>query len=285
MTLTWGSLLDEVAVSLRAAGIEDATGDARRIVAEASGHGEAALLVHRDEQPSIRAVAHVDDMVARRTMGEPLQYVVGRWGFRGLDLFVDRRVLIPRPETEQLVERALVEFDRIDARRVVDLGTGSGAIALSIATERVTSEVWASDASADALAVARANLAGIGRSGARVRLVEGSWFEALPDDLVGSVDLIVSNPPYVANDDPLDPVVADWEPIGALRAGPDGRRDLDVIVADAPRWLTAGGVLAVELDPRQAEGVAEHMRSVGFSAIDVYRDLAGRERIVIGRND
>src|SRR5688500_2404619 len=155
-------------------------------------------------------------MVERRAAGEPLQYVLGAWGFRSLDLYVDRRVLIPRPETEQVVEVALAELRALGAAKplVVDLGTGSGAIALSIAPEVPTSQVWATDASPAALAVARANLAGIGRAAARVRLEHGSWFAALPKLLQGRVDMVISNPPYVADGDTLPPEVADWEPAG-----------------------------------------------------------------------
>ena len=135
------------------------------------------------------AMARYDDMVARRAAGEPLQYVLGHWGFRHLDLMVNRRVLIPRPETEQVVEVALAELDRLGGRdvptTVVDLGTGSGAIALAVATERVRTTVWATDASEAALAVARANLAGVGRAGARVTMVAGDWFGALPAELRG----------------------------------------------------------------------------------------------------
>ena len=291
--LTWRELLAEVVAALEAAGFGGAALDARRLVAQASGHDDTALVMHLGEHATERSVAHLDSMVQRRLAGEPLQYVLGSWGFRSLDLFLDRRVLIPRPETEQLVEVALAEYDRIAEARserdrsepmtVVDLGTGSGAIALSMAVERRTADVWATDRSADALAVARANLVGIGREAARVRVVEGSWFDALPGELIGAVDVIVSNPPYVTDDDPLPVDVESWEPAVALRAGPDGRRDLTLIVEGAPEWLRRGGSLVVELDPRQAEAVAEHMTVSGLVA-SVHHDLAGRERIVVGRS-
>src|SRR5689334_12274015 len=142
-------------------------------------------------------------MVDRRAAGEPLQYVLGSWGFRSLDVHVDRRVLIPRPETEVVVERALEVIDAVGARTVVDLGTGSGVIALSIAMERAAVTVWATDASPDALDVTRANLAGVGRPGTRVRVAQGEWFDALPRELAGGVDVVVSNPPYVAESDVL----------------------------------------------------------------------------------
>ena len=141
--------------------------------------------------------------VARREAGEPLQYVVGSWGFRRLDLAVDRRALIPRPETEVTAEVAIDAARRIAEPIVVDLGTGSGAIGLSVAWECRHAHVWATDRSSEALEVARANLAGLGRAGARVRLAAGDWFGALPDDLVGRVDVAVSNPPYVRLDDPF----------------------------------------------------------------------------------
>src|SRR3954469_8101572 len=197
---------------------------ARRIGERASGRDSGEFAVALDEPVPARAVPFVEEMATRRLPGEPLQYVVGRWGFRRLDLLVDRRVLIPRPETEQVVEVAIDEARRLGAAPLVaaDLGTGSGAIALSLATELHGAEVWGVDVSADALAVARANLTGIGMFAAtRVRLVEGSWFAVLPEDLRGRFGLIVSNPPYVAEDEELPPELS-WEPPGALVAGPTG---------------------------------------------------------------
>jgi release factor glutamine methyltransferase len=184
-------------------------------------------------------------------------------------------------EVDRMVEaRACTYAHRLS---VVDLGTGSGAIALSVASERPLTDVWATDVSDAALAVARANLAGLGRAGARVRLGQGSWFEALPGELAGTVGVIVSNPPYVADDDALPPEVADWEPVGALRAGEHGLRDLQAIVAGAPGWLAPGGALIVELDPRQVEPVQGAARDAGFAETAVHRDLAGRERMVVAR--
>ncbi|MGH9164990.1 MAG: methyltransferase, partial [Acidimicrobiales bacterium] len=171
MTRTWRVLRAEADACLGSAV------DARRIVERASGHEGADHHAHLDEIASSRSATHVEQMVARRAAGEPLQYVLGAWGFRTLDLFVDRRVLIPRPETETVVDMALAELALLarlagpaPARPVVvDLGTGSGAIALSVAVEVPSAEVWATDRSAGALAVARANLAGIGRAATRVR--------------------------------------------------------------------------------------------------------------------
>jgi release factor glutamine methyltransferase len=235
-----------------------------------------------------RAWAYFDQMVARRAAGEPLQYVVGRWGFRGLEVFLDHRVLIPRPETEQVVEVALAELARVPGAQpvIVDLGTGSGAIALSLAAEGKRGAVWATDESADALAVARANLAGLGgRAATRVRLVTGSWWSALPDELRGRVALAVANPPYVSSAEmaSLPAEVAAWEPRGALEAGPTGLEDLAAIVAGAPEWLAPEGVLVLELAPHQAEAVERLARTAGFGEVDIRLDLAGRRRVLVAR--
>jgi release factor glutamine methyltransferase len=244
----------------------------------------------------------------RRAGGEPLQYVLGHWPFREIDVTVDRRVLIPRPETEQLVEVALCELRRTVGRSpdrgdriCVDLGTGSGAIALSLATEgdvAGTLEVWATDRSADALEVARANLSalassnGAGANGARaqVRFATGCWFDALPDALAGSIDLIASNPPYVAENefDALDATVREWEPFDALVAGPGsdgtpGLAEIEAIVRTAPDWLHEDGSLVVELAPHQADAAVATARLSGFTDATVARDLAGLERILVAR--
>jgi release factor glutamine methyltransferase len=262
------------------------THDARRIVEEASGAEGTDLALVLSDPASTRGVARFDDMVRRRADGEPLQYVLGRWGFRHLDLMVDRRVLIPRPETESVVEVALRELDLLGGRErattVVDLGTGSGAIALAVATERVRTAVWATDASDDALAVARANLSGIGRAGARVRMAAGHWFSALPPELQGRVDLVVSNPPYVPDDAVLPPDVADWEPAGALRAGPDGTDDLVRLIDSAPDWLDAHGTLVLELSPEQGDQMAARARDA-FDEVLLEPDLTGRTRAVVAR--
>jgi len=263
--------------------------EARRIVERVSGYEGADLLLHLDDDAPVRALPFAQAMVERRVKGEPLQYVLGRWGFRTLDLYVDRRVLIPRPETEAAVEVALAELRAIcregdRAAVAVDLGTGSGAIALSIAREVPDAEVWATDVSPDALAVARANLAGLGSQYAsHVRLVEGAWFEALPDQLRGRVDLIVSNPPYVSAAETLPAEVADWEPAGALLAGPTGLEAIAHIVAGAPAWLARPGRLVVEIAPHQAGAAADLARAAGLADVDVRPDLQGRLRALVGR--
>ena len=280
-TVTWRELLSD------ARGRLGSLNDARRIVERASGLDGVQHHVRLDDAVTARAAAHFEHMVERRAAGEPLQYVLGAWGFRTLDLYVDNRVLIPRPETETVVEVALTELQRLGraAPVAVDLGTGSGAIALSLAHEVPGIEVWAVDRSPDALAVARANLAGLGRAGGAVRLAEGSWFEAVPPMLRGRVDLIVSNPPYVAEGevDDLPPDVARWEPRSALVAGPTGLEQIAVIVDGAPRWLRRPGVLVVEIAPHQREAATGLALDAGFDPVDVRPDLAGRARVLVAR--
>jgi release factor glutamine methyltransferase len=285
-TVTWRELLQETIGRLSDGGGDPAS-DAARIVAEAAGVTDAELFRVLGDRATVRGVSHLDHMAGRRAAGEPLQYVLGHWPFRSLDLMVDGRVLIPRPETEQVVEVALRELDRLGGRErpttVVDLGTGSGAIALSIATERVRTAVWATDVSEAALDVARANLAGTGRAGARVRMEQGEWFAALPDELRGAVDLVVSNPPYVPDGADLPTDVADWEPSGALFAGPDGLDDVRRIVADAPAWLADDGVLVCELSPEQGQDAVE-LALARFAAAELVPDLTGRDRALVARH-
>lgn len=274
-TLSWREVRAEAVAELRAAGVASPEAEARWLVEEAARDLDAPV--------TVRSLAHFDAMLARRVAGEPLQYVLGSWSFRRLDLLVDRRVLIPRPETEIVAGVAIDEVRRLGGRTVVDLGTGSGAIGLSVAVEVPTTEVWLADASNDALAVARANLAGVGRPGQRVRIAEGDWFDALPPELLGRVDVVVSNPPYVCAGDPLPPEVQDWEPASALVAGDDGLDDLTRIVAEAPRWLARPGALVLECDPRQVGTLGDLLADAGFVETDVVEDLAGRPRCIRAR--
>jgi release factor glutamine methyltransferase len=272
---TWRSVLAEATAEL---GSES---EARWIAEEASGYTRAELVVRLDEPVSARCGAYLAAMVERRLAGEPLQYVLGRWAFRDLDLMVDQRVLIPRPETEQVVEWALEAARALGRDDIVaaDLGTGSGAIALSLARELRRAVVWATDVSPDALDVARANTSGSGMwSATRVRLAEGSWWDALPDELRGRLDLVVSNPPYVADGEAVAPSVDAWEPRVALRAGADGLDAIRTIVGGAPTWLRPGGVLVVEIAPSQADAVCALAGGAGAARAEVRRDALGRER-------
>ena len=280
-TITWRALLAEASARLGSAS------DARRIVERASGYEGAQHHLRLDDAVTVRGAAHFEQMVGRRATGEPLQYVLGAWAFRALDLYVDARVLIPRPETETVVEVALAELRRLAPRSplAVDLGTGSGAIALSLARELPGVEVWGVDRSSDALAVARANVAGLGRAGTAVRLVEGSWFAPLPPLLRGQIDLVVSNPPYVGERevDDLPPEVSRWEPMPALVAGPTGLEQIDAIVGEAPSWLARPGALVVEIAPHQREAALALAFEAGFAEVDVRPDLAGRARTLVAR--
>jgi release factor glutamine methyltransferase len=260
-----------------------------------------------DQPAGAHAVADLDAMIARRETGEPIQYVLGHWPFRRLDLLVDRRVLIPRPETEAVAGVA-IEIARSFAPAdddedgdgdgdgdgggvvvIVDLGTGSGAIGLAVAGELplVGTAVWLTDVSSDALDVARANLAGIGRSAANVRIAEGSWFDALAEqrELRHGVHVVVSNPPYVELEDPrLDASVLDWEPGSALFAGDDGLDAIRIIIGEARNWLVPGGALVLEIGCDQGARSSSLASGAGFVDIEVRRDAAGLDRILVARN-
>jgi len=336
----WRELLDEATERLTASGMDSAGVEARRIVTAAAGCDDTAWAAVLSRPATRRGVASFDSMLARRAAGEPLQYVLGSWGFRTLDLFVDRRVLIPRPETEVVAGYALAELRRraeelmasrgaalaatddgfagsggrgavpprsstharvVAARPAAppspaaasedpsmllaaDLGCGSGAIGLSMAAERTDTEVVCTDVSGEALAVASANLAGLGRPAQRVRLAEGSWYEALPPELRGRFDVIVSNPPYIADgSDSLPAEIADHEPPVALYSGSTGLDATEVIVAGAPVWLAPGGGLVLELSDGTDAEVRDLAHSAGLVDIAVHQDLAGSERVLIAR--
>jgi release factor glutamine methyltransferase len=279
-TVTWRQLWAETAA---------AVGDRSQArwlceVASASVDGDE-FLGRLDEPATERMVSHLDTMVVRYRIGEPLQYVLGEWSFRHITLSVDRRVLIPRPETELVAEVAIGLAAQCEpTRTVADLGTGSGAIGLSMAYElpRRGTEVWITDASADAIDVARANLAGIGPAAANVRVAHGSWFEALPTDV--QFDVIVSNPPYVAVGSPdLDAVVGEWEPASALFAGADGLDDIRILAAGAPDRLRPGGALVLEIGADQGRAVDDVLRRAGLVDVEIRQDLTDRDRIAIAR--
>lgn len=296
---SWRTVLSDTAAALAPTVGEAAAAEARWMVLEVSGYDAAELVVEEDEHAPSLARHRLAAMIDRRRAGEPLQYVLGSWSFRGLDVMVDRRVLIPRPETEVVAQAAIDELVRLGARvgrtdpwaaghtefAVADLGTGSGVLALSLAAEVPDAAVWATDRSPAALAVARANLASIGTAATRVRLLEGDWFAALPDALRGGLRLVVSNPPYVtaAELGGLAPEVRDHEPVEALVSGPTGLECLERIVADAPTWLEPSGVLVLELAPHQAADVAARAAAAGFASVEVRDDLTGRARALVAR--
>jgi len=263
--------LDSALIALTAAGCETPRLDAEVLLAAAIGVDRAALIADpgRGLQPT--EARAFQDAARRRTQREPVAYILGRKGFRRLELDVDARVLIPRPETEHVVEAALLVPE---GARVVDVGTGSGAIALALADERPDLRVTGTDTSSDALFVARANAA---RLGLDVEFLEGDLLA--PVD--GTVDAVVSNPPYVRRGEQLPPEIARYEPADALFAGPDG---LDVHRRLALAAAQAGAAFAAfEVGAGQAGDVAALLRAAGFEDIQVVPDLAGIERVVVGR--
>jgi release factor glutamine methyltransferase len=258
--------LDSALVALTAAGVDSPRLDAELLLAHVLGVDRARLIVDRDLAVAGAAAREFQSLVRRRAIErEPVAYLLGRKGFRHLELDVDARVLVPRPETELLVEAAL-GLPR--GARVVDVGTGSGAVALSLKHERSDLDVTATDVSADALAVARANAE---RLGLDVAFVRGDLFD-------GPFDAVLSNPPYVADGDELPPDVARHEPPGALFAGPDGlaviRRLVDRIREHAVPFA------AIEVGMGQAPAVAALLE--GYD-VEPLRDLAGIERVVVAR--
>jgi release factor glutamine methyltransferase len=283
----WQAFYDEARARLEAEGEDLAEVDARRIVEEASGSERGEFILMLDQPAMKRGVAHFDSMLERRLAGEPLQYVLGRWGFRTLDLAVDARVLIPRPETEGVAELALAEVVRAAAEGreplAADLGTGSGCIGLSLAAEHKTVQVVCTDQSVPAVAAARANAIGLGRPATRIEVRHGSWFEALPVDRKGAFDVIVSNPPYIGTGEVLPAVVADWEPTDALFAGPTGLEDAQVLIAGAADWLRSGGALVLELGETQLDAARDLAVQHGYIEVAVHRDLAERDRALVAR--
>lgn len=268
--------------ALTAAGVEEPRLDAELLLGEAMGCERAALVADPEGEVPPAAGRRFGELVRRRLRREPVAYILGRKGFRRIELEVDRRVLIPRPETELLVELAL----ELKPARVLDVGTGSGAIALAVADELPQCAVTATDTSAGALEVARANAERLGLAD-RVRFFEGT----LPplDDHDGGFDLVLANLPYVAERDwsSLQPEVTRWEPREALLAGPDGLDAYRAFVPEGGRLSfrypkPTSTTLAVEVGEGQVAAVAGLMREAGFGEVKVRRDLAGIERVVVG---
>ncbi len=254
--------------------------DAELLLAHALGESRSWLFAHATDSVADAADASFQTLLQRRIKGEPVAYLTGRQGFWTLDLEVGPATLIPRPETELLVELALARIPVNEAVRVADLGTGSGAIALSIAKERPAVWVIASDASAAALEVAQRNADSNGI--ANIEFRSGDWFEPLQ---VEQFDIIVSNPPYIADGDPhLDKGDLRFEPALALSCGRDGLDAIRTIVRDAGAHLDAGGWLLLEHGWDQGEAVRGLLDVAGFIAVETARDLESRERVSVGRS-
>jgi release factor glutamine methyltransferase len=273
-TVSIGEVLRLSTEYLAANGAETPRLDAERLLAKAVGLERIELYMALDRPLTPPELDAARALVARRARREPLQYVLGEWGFRRLTLTVDRRALIPRPETEVLVERALALLDGLDRPRVLDVGTGSGAIALAIADEHPGAVITGLDCSATALALATENVA---RTGLVVELARHDLFRSLPD---GPWDLIVSNPPYVDAADlrSLQPEVRDWEPHGALSA--EGA--VEAVARGAVGVLAPAGGLAIEVGAGQAERTAALLRELGLVEVRVTADLRGIDRVVEG---
>lgn len=248
-----------------------ARSDALGLMGHVLGRERAWLIAHDEHQPAAAEQAAMAALLARRAAGEPYAYLVGQREFFGLMLAVTPAVLVPRPETEDLVAWALT----LPPGRALDLGTGSGAIALALASRGWT--VTATDASADALAVARGNGE---RLGLRVEWRAGSWWHAVAG--CPPFDLVISNPPYVAEGDAHLPALR-HEPITALTAGPDGLADLRAIVAGAPAHLKPCGWLLLEHGFDQGAAVAGLLRAAGFAQVHTRPDLAGLDRCTGGQ--
>ena len=266
--------LAETTERLEAAGCDSPRVDAEILVAHVLGTSRSELTLEPKRRLTREEADTLEALVARRETREPLAYVLGEWGFRRLTLRVDRRVLVPRPETEIVVERCLRRLEGVDEPRVLDVGTGSGAIALAIADEHPGARVTAVDASASALEVAGANVVATDLA---VELREWDLYSGLPD---GPWDLVVSNPPYVLPEelDGLQPEVREWEPrealvdVGATEAVARGALDV----------LAPGRALVLEVAEADAARVASLLDGLGFEDVTTTQDLACRDRVVEG---
>jgi len=272
--VTVGQAVGEAERRLAAAAVPSPRVDAELLVGKALDSSRTALYTNSARELSAAESAVLDRLVARRAAREPLAYILGEWGFRRLTLKVDRRVLVPRPETEVVVERCLELLRGLEQPAVLDVGTGSGAIALAIADEHPGARVTAIDVAADALEVAREN--------ARVSGIDVDFAEHdVRDGLEGAYDLVVSNPPYVTAEEieTLEPEVRDWEP----RIATVGEEHTAAIAAAATAVLVHGGHLVLEVADGRAGEVSNVLARLGYEDIRTGEDLTGRERVLEGR--
>ena len=262
---------------LEGKGVPSPRVDAEHLLAKALDVSRIQLYVEHDRELTKQELETVRELIGRRAKREPLAYILGEWGFRRLNLRVDRRALIPRPETEIVVERCLAVLEGREAPDILDVGTGSGAIALAIADEQPGSRVTAVDASADALALARENAELTGLAD-RVRFLEHDLRAGLPE---GPWDLVASNPPYVEPGElsSLEPEVREWEPREALV----GEGMTETIARSSRERLKGGGWLVLEVGEGTADDVCRLLAGLGFAHVTPSRDLAGRDRVVEGQ--
>lgn len=264
---------------LRAARGRLERGEAERLLAHVLGRPQSWLYAHGDDALDEAGAARFAELLERRRNGEPVAYLTGHRGFWRFDLQVTPATLIPRPETELLVELALARLPEDRPLRIADLGTGSGAIALALAAERPRVQVVATDASNDALSVARANASALGIANIEFRC--GDWLAPLAGE---RFDLVASNPPYIADgDDHLRSGDLRFEPRSALASGTDGLDAIRIIVRDAPAQLASGGHLLLEHGWDQGEAVREVLCAAGFTDIETRRDLQQHDRVTLAR--
>ncbi|MGE5926830.1 MAG: peptide chain release factor N(5)-glutamine methyltransferase [Gemmatimonadota bacterium] len=274
--LTVADALEAAATRFRTAGIPEPRREAERLWGALRGEGRSAAILARSRPLSAADGRGFADAVHRRALGEPLAYVTGSCGFRRLELSIDRRALIPRPETELLVELLL---QRVCSGTVADVGTGSGCIALSLLDEGRFDRVYAIDRSAAALDLARENAVRLGQA---PHFLRGDLAGALRPD---ACDALVSNPPYLTDAEyaALEPGVRDWEPAMALVSGPDGMRATRALLADALRVVRPGGWIALELDSGRAPLAGQAAAAAGWAGVSIINDLFGRERYLLAQ--
>jgi release factor glutamine methyltransferase len=268
------ALLDDAERRLRAAGCETPGVDAELLLAHVLGTTRSGVRANGGRALSREELASLEELLARREAREPIAYVLGEWGFRRLTLKVDGRVLVPRPETETVVERCLALLAGCEEPRVLDVGTGSGAIALAIADEHPGARVTGADVSEDALALASEN---VGRTGLPIELVRCDLFAGLP---AGPWDLVVSNPPYVAAAElpEIPSEVRDWEP----RVAVVGEGATETVAERARDGLVSGGAVVLEVADGDAARVAALLSELGYGDVHITKDLTDRDRVVEG---
>jgi release factor glutamine methyltransferase len=279
-------LLLQAEKSLRASNVTQTPRlDAEVLLADLLQTDRARLIVSHNDYVGPNVVQLFSRRMERRLQGEPVAYIIGKREFMELDFVVDSRVLIPRPETETLVEY-IIDFARDrQVSGILDIGTGSGCIAVSLAVYLPKLSACATDVSPDAIEVARRN-AGRHHVLQRISFHAGPYYQPLPGSLKGSFDVIVSNPPYIPDAEYplLQKNVREYEPEAALRGGPDGLCPFRAIIAEAGQWLTCGGIVVIEIGEHQAAPAAEFMTATGrLALLDIVEDLGGRQRVIVGR--
>jgi release factor glutamine methyltransferase len=287
VTVTLAEAINNAANLLSTAGITNARLDAEVLLSHIIMKDRVWLITHRDDELDDKHQRDFADVIHRRTRREPLQHIIGNQEFWGLEFIVSPDVLIPRPETEFIIEAALaIVQDRNTPVRIIDLCTGSGCIAVSLAKELTAARIIATDASEKALALARENTRRHGVS-EHIRFLLGDLFEPLKElDIRGQIDIIVSNPPYVQAGDlsTLQPEVRDYEPEMALIAGPKGTEMAKRIIQLAPEYLKKNGALIMEMGLGQAEALTRMVEATGaYGNRELLKDLAGIERVIVVR--